>query len=109
MKYQLVPPNDHHRNAVEKAFQIFKGQFVSVLCGTDGNFSMQLWCTIPPHAETQLNMFRKSATKPSISAFEHLHGPYNYNSHPFATLGSAVEIHGMPANSRTWAAYTKSG
>ena len=70
---------------------------------------MQLWCAILPHAETQLNVLRKSATKPSISAFEHINDPHNYDSHPFAILGSAVEIHVMPANRRTWAAHTKPG
>ena len=35
MKYQLVPPNDHRRNAAEKAVQVFRDHFVSVLCGTD--------------------------------------------------------------------------
>ena len=109
MKCQLVPPNDHCRNAAEKAIQVFKDHFVSVLCGTDEKFPMQLWCAILPHTETQLNVLRKSATKPSISAFEHLNGPHNYDSHPFAILGSAVEIHVMPANRRTWAAHTKSG
>ena len=109
MKYQLVPPNDHRRNAAEKAIQVFKDHFVSVLCGTDEKFPMQLWCAILPHAETQLNVLRKSATKPSMSAFEHLNGPHNYDSHPFAILGSAVEIHVMPANRRTWAAHTKPG
>ena len=109
MKYQLVLPKDHHRNAAEKVIQVFKDHCVSVLCGTDEKFPMQLWCAILPHTETQLNVLRKSATKPSISAFEHLNGPHNYDSHPFAILGSAVEIHVMPANRRTWAAHTKPG
>ena len=90
MKYQLVPPNDHCRNAAEKAIHVFKDYFVAVLCGTDERFPMQLWCAILPHAETQLNMLQKSAGKSTISAFEYLHGPHNYDSHPFAILGSAV-------------------
>ena len=54
-------------------------------------------------------MLRKSATKPSISAFEHLNGPHNYDLHPLIFLGSAVEIHIMPANRLTWTAHTKPG
>ena len=109
MKYQLVPPNDHRSNAAEEAIQVFKDHFVAVLCGTDERFPMHLWCAILPHAETQLNMLRKSAGKPTISAFEYLHGPHNYDSHPFAILGSAVEIHVVPANRKTWETHTKSG
>ena len=109
MKYQLVPPNDHRRNAAEKVIQVFKDHFVSVLCGTDEKFPMQLWRAILPHAETQLNVLRKSANKPSTAAFEHLNGPHNYDLHPFAMLGSTVEIHVMPANRRTWAAHIKPG
>ena len=54
-------------------------------------------------------MLRKSAGKPTISAFEYLHGLHNYDSHPFAILGSAVEIHVVPANRKTWETHTKSG
>ena len=35
MKFQLVPPHDHRRNIAEKAIQVFKDHFISVLCGTD--------------------------------------------------------------------------
>ena len=44
MKYQLVPPNDHRRNVVEKTIQTFKGHFIAVLCVTDDNFPLKLWC-----------------------------------------------------------------
>ena len=40
MKYQLVPPHDHRRNIAEKAIQVFKDHFVSVLCGTAVKFPM---------------------------------------------------------------------
>ena len=38
MKYELMPPHDHRRNISEKAIQVFKDHFVSVLCGTDKTF-----------------------------------------------------------------------
>ena len=40
MTYQLFLPHDHRRNAAEKAIQIFKDHFISVLCGTDETFPM---------------------------------------------------------------------
>ena len=109
MTYQLVPPNDHRRNAAEKAVQIFKDHFVAVLCGTDDAFPMQLWCQLVPHAECQLNMLRRSVQTPTISSFAHLYGQHNYDAHPFAILGSAVEIHVMPKHRKTWDTHTKSG
>ena len=44
MSYQLVLPHDHRRNVAEKAIQTFKHHFVSVLCGADDDFPLQLWC-----------------------------------------------------------------
>jgi hypothetical protein len=35
MQYQLVPPHDHRRNIAEKAIQVFKAHFISILCGVD--------------------------------------------------------------------------
>ena len=109
MKYQLVPPHDHRRNVAEKAIQTFKDHLLSVLCGADNDFPLRLWCQILPQAEHQLNMLRKSGTRPTMSAFEHLHGKHNYDAQPFAILGCAVEMHVMPSNRRTWDYHTKSG
>jgi hypothetical protein len=43
MQYQLVPPNDHRRNITEKAIQVFKAHFISILCGADKVFPLHLW------------------------------------------------------------------
>ena len=40
MRYQLVPPQDHRRNAAERAIQTFKDHFVAVLCQTDETFPL---------------------------------------------------------------------
>ena len=109
MSYQLVPPHDHCGNVAEKAIQIFKYHFIAVLCGTDKDFSGQLWCSLLPQAVMQLNMVRPSAVNPAVSAFEQLHGPHNYDSHPFSILGSTVEVHVTPKNRRTWVEHTVLG
>ena len=109
MKYQLIPPNDHRRNVAEKAIQTFKDHFVSVLCGTDDNFPLQLWCQLLRQAEHQLNMLRKSRAVPTMSAFEHMYGKHSYDAHPWAVLGSEIELHVMPAQQRTSASHTKKG
>ena len=109
MKLQLVPPNDHRRNIAEKAIQTFKDHFVSVLCGTDAKFPMQLWCRILRQAEHQLNLLRKSRVDPSMSTYEALYGKHNYDQNPWAPLGCAVELHVTPNKRKTWGKHTKTG
>jgi hypothetical protein len=43
MQYQLVPPNNHRRNIAEKAIQVSKAYFISILCGADKAFPLHLW------------------------------------------------------------------
>ena len=51
----------------------------------------------------------KSRADPSISVFEHMYGKHNFDVHPWAVLGCAVELHVMPQNRKTWEAHTKPG
>ena len=57
----------------------------------------------------QLNMLRKSRVDPTRSSYQMLHGDHDYNTNPFAPLGTEVEIHEMPNKSPTWGAHTKRG
>ena len=82
---------------------------MTVLCGTDESFPLQLWCQILWHAEHQLNTLHKSRLNPTVSAFEEMYGPHDYDTHPFAILGCAVELHVMPKNRKTWETHTKTG
>jgi len=109
MTYELVPPHDHRRNLAERAIQTWKGHFISILCGVDEDFPMHLWCRLLPQAEMTLNMARKSRLVPTISAYAHLHGQHDYNRHPLAPLGCAVEMHVQPDVRETWAAHSVSG
>ena len=38
-----------------------------------------------------------------------MYGPHDYNAHPFAILGCAVELHVMPGNRKSWEPHTKTG
>ena len=46
--------------------------------------------------EIQLNLLRQSRTISKISAYAHHYGPYDFNAHPLAPLGTAVEHHVKP-------------
>ena len=54
MSYQLVLPDDHHRNIAERAIQTWKNHFVGVLSGSAATFPLHLWCQDIPQVERQL-------------------------------------------------------
>ena len=109
MQYQLVPPHDHRRNIAEKAIQVFKAHFISILCGADKSFPLHLWNRLLGQAEHTLNMLRTSKMTPTVPAYAYLWGKHNYNANPFAPLGCKVEAHVTPGTRETWAPHTASG
>ena len=75
-----MPPYDHRWNVAEKAIQVFKDHFISVLCGTNTSFPVRLWCRLLRQSEHQLNMMRTSRVDKSNSAFEPIGGQkHDYN------------------------------
>ena len=109
MKYQLVPSHDHIWNIAEKAIQVFKYHSVSVLCGTNKNFPLQLWCQILPHTEHQLNLIRKSRVVQTISDFAHMYGQHDYDTYLFAPLGCEVKMCVIPSGRKAKESHTKTG
>ncbi len=76
MTYQLVPPHDHRRNIAEKGIQTFKAHFIAILCGSDKDFPLHLWCQLLPQVEHTLNLLRPARTCPTVSAHAYLWGPH---------------------------------
>ncbi len=76
---QLVEPHNHRLNAAERAIQTFKDAFIAALVTTDSNFPLQLWDKITPQVQNTLNMMRASCINQTISVYEQLHGPYDWN------------------------------
>ena len=109
MNFQLVPPHDHRTNIAEEAIQTCKAHFISILCGTDKDFPLHLWCRLLPQAEHTLNMLRSARVAPNVSAYAYLWGQHDFNANPFAPLGCKVEAHIKPSVRETWAAHTASG
>jgi hypothetical protein len=96
MQYQLIPPHDHRCNIAEKAIQVFKAHFISILCGADKTFPLHLWDRLLGQAEHTLNMLRTSRMTPLVSAYAYLWDEHNYNANPFAPLRCKVEAHVTP-------------
>ena len=109
MSWYFMPSHYHRWNIYKKAIQVSKDHFVSVLCGKDKNFPLQLWYQILPHTEHQLNLLQKSRVVPTISAFVHMYRQHDYDAHPFAPLGCEIEMHIMPIGRKTWESHTKIG
>jgi hypothetical protein len=90
---KLVPPGCHRRNAAEVAIRNFKALFLSVLAGTAESFPTNLWDRLLPQTEITLNLLRQSNATPTVSAYAHLSGPFDYNKMPLAPMGCEVQVH----------------
>ena len=92
-KYELVPPGIHRQNKAEVTIKAFKQHLISVFAGLDPSFPMSHWDKLIPQVEVTMNLLRQSKANPKISAYEHVHWPYNYNRYPLAPIGCAVQMH----------------
>ena len=106
---QLVPPDTHRRNQAERAIQTFKSHFIAILAGVDESFPMSLWDRLVPQAVMTLNLLRQSRKNPSISAYQHVNGNFDYNKLPLAPLGCAVEMHESTNRRKSWDPHSLSG
>ena len=86
---KLVPPGCHRRNAAEVAIRSFKVHLlsISILAGTATTFPPSLWDKLLPQAEITLNLLRQLNATPTVSAYAHLCGPFDYNKMPLAPMG----------------------
>jgi hypothetical protein len=54
--FQLVPPDMHRRNQVERPICTFKDHFLAILAGVDSAFPPYIWDLLLPQAELTLNV-----------------------------------------------------
>ena len=109
MTFQLVPPEDHRRNAAEKAIQTWKDHFIAALSGTAKDFPLHLWCQTIPQLERQLCLLRQTNINPKISTYAYLYGPHNYNAEPFVPIGMQALVHDKPQKRRSFAQHCSKG
>ncbi|KAL7475711.1 hypothetical protein ACHAW6_001620, partial [Cyclotella cf. meneghiniana] len=102
IKWQFIPPNEHHVNAAERAIQTFKNHFISGSCTTDHHFPSQLWDKLLRQAQDSLNMLHTSRIDPSKSAYEILEGPHDFNRHPWGPPGCRAVIHELAGTRTSW-------
>jgi hypothetical protein len=100
---KLVPPGNHHRNLVERAIKTFKNHFKAIIKGVDDNFPMNLWDRLLPQAVFTLNLLQQSNIAPTVSAYQYIHGAFDYNKMPLAPMGYAVQICERSEKRGSWA------
>jgi hypothetical protein len=106
---ELVPPGCHQGNAEEVAIRNFKSHFLSVLAGVDDDFPQNLWGRLLPQTEITLNLIWQSNATPTVSAYAHLSGPFDYNKMPLVPMGCEAQIHKKTDKQGTWAYHSIDG
>ncbi len=101
-RLQLVPLDTHQRNLAERAIQTFKSHFISILAGVDPAFPMNLWDRLLPQAVITLNLLRQANKTPTMSAYQYVNGPFDYNATPLGPLGCKVQFHESTNRRKTW-------
>ena len=96
IKYQLIEPYVHRKNATERANQTYKNHLIAGMCCLPPMFSMYLWDRLIPQADITINLLRASRQNPNISAYTAFEGVFDYNCTPLAPPGCLVLVHETP-------------
>ena len=93
IKYQLVPPDIHMRNASERAIQNFKAHCLYILSRIAPDFPKFLWDHLLPYSEMTQIFLRKSTLDPTKSTLEFFNTPFDYAATPLGPFGCRIIIH----------------
>ncbi len=89
-------------NAAKCAIQMFKAHFVSALATTNSKFPLQLLDCLTPQVQYTLNMLQPLCIDPTMSAYDAVHGPYNWNHFPLAPPRCKAVIYKSPEARDSW-------
>jgi hypothetical protein len=92
----------HRRNKAERAIRTFKAHFLSILASVDPAFPPNRWDLLLPQAELTVNLLRQSTLYPTMSAWEHLNGFYNFDATPMGPPGCRIISHVKGSTRRSW-------
>ena len=100
--YQLVPPDNHRKNAAERAIQTWKNHFIAGIASLPGDFPMSEWDRLVLQGQITLLLLRSARTNPNLSSYAYLYGNFDFNKTPLAPPGIKVLIHNRPSSRRSW-------
>ena len=92
-KLELMPLDYHCRNIDEVTIQGFKQHFLGKLVVLPDNFPWSLWDRLLPQTKTILNLLRQSNATPTVLAYAHMFGNFDYNRIPLAQMECPCHIH----------------
>ena len=108
-RVELMPADQHRRNAAKQAIQTFKSHFIATLAGVSDTFPIHQWDELIPQVVLTLNLLRQSNVAPNISAYSYHHGPFDYNRMPLAPMGCEVQFHIKPSRRKTFGEHSGDG
>ena len=91
-----MPPNQHQRNAAERAICTFKNHLLSGLATCDPDFPLREWDQLLPQVELTLNLLRNARLDPKLSSWAFLFGNHDFNKFPFLPPGTKFILHAKP-------------
>ena len=104
-----VPPGQHRRNKAERCIETAKHHIIASLAGTDPDFPMKGIKHLMPQMELTLNLLRQARKNTKMSAWEQLHGEYDFNAHPLGPMGCRILSHDKPENRESWGLHGTEG
>ena len=99
-KLELMPPGCHCCNIAEVAIKGFKQHFLGILAGLPDDFPWLLWDRLLSQTKTTLNLLRESNAIPTVLAYAHMNGNFDYNIMPLAPMGCLCHVHVKPDNQK---------
>ena len=86
----MVTPGNHRNNPAERAIQTYRSYFLSARAGVDPSFPAKNWDLILSQVSIIVNLVLPSQINPLISAYNQVHGAFDYNSTPMEPIGTKV-------------------
>ena len=107
--FQLVPPENHRKNAAERAIQTFKNHFLAGIASLPQDFPLSEWDHLLEQSEITLLLLRSSRTNPKLSSYAYLNGNFDFNKTPLAPPGTKLVIHNRPNSRPSWGFHAEDG
>lgn len=110
IEIELVPVDNHRANKAERSIQTWKNHRIASLASCDPQCPDSCFIEMNEQLIMTMNMMRESAITDKLSAYQQLHGNYDYSNNPIAPLGMKVEVYRSKASrDTTWSNHTFTG
>ena len=109
MTFELVLPNQHRKNAAERAIRTFKTHLLSGLATCRQDFPLCEWYRLLHQVELTLNLFRYFRMNLKLSAWAYVFGNHDSNKCPLLPPVTKISIHANPGKRASWSFHGEQG